>query len=389
MKKILFLAYSIDNRKFADGIQSKRLITELKKHFEVKVYGRKFIKKTNNTFNNQLILSPNLYFLEIILYKLLKFLYPIFGIDKLLWSLIAYQRIKKEDNVDFIVVTHEPYSLFFLSRKLKKQFNRPLITLLFDPLVDNNMYLTSKLSNKIKRKYEKKIIDQSDYLFVYTKILFDNFTLRYPDFKNKIKKLNFCSEEKKYISLNRNDKVTIIHAGNLAGSRNLTFLVSAITQLKHEYKFQLSDVLQIVFYGGYRPQDKLLLKSNDVADVIQLRGFLTKNELYEEERKADALLIIDSLSSNKNVFFPSKLTEYFMFDKIIFAITPAVSATREWLEKSGHLCFSEVDIQNLIDSIDKLLNNRHHFDDKFDKSLFYYFTPKNVVKDFLKNINEL
>lgn len=389
MKKVVFIAYSLNNPKLADGIQTRRFLSKLSEYYDIKIYARDFNYPINKDIKNvNYISSPKLIYLEIIIYKLLKMLYPIFGIDKLIWSIKAYKAIKKNKDVDFIISTHEPYTLYFLINRLKKKLKCRSITLLFDPLVDNNMYPTGKISFKIRQYFEFKILKQSDILFLYTKLLYNIFVRRYPTMEYKIKLLNFCSENKKLFSNNRHKKITIIHAGNLAGRRDLKFIISAIKILNQRYRNNLSNIFQFISYGGYRVKDVKMIKENNVEDLVFLKGFIEKDKLYEEEMKADILLVIDSLV-NVNVFFPSKLTEYFMFSKMIFAITPKISATREWLEGSGHLCFSDDETHALVDSLEKVIQDRHYYDDKFDDTLYKYFTPKYVTEKFFEIVSSM
>ena len=87
---------------------------------------------------------------------------------------------------------------------------------------------------------------------------------------------------------------------------------------------------------------------------------MSGSELHFFMGKADGLLLIDSLDC-EGVFFPSKLCEYFSFQRIIFAITPKSGITSDLLTEAGHLFFSDGEEELLSDSLLNILKNLQSF----------------------------
>ncbi len=77
-----------------------------------------------------------------------------------------------------------------------------------------------------------------------------------------------------------------------------------------------------------------------------------------------------------------------MFRKIIFSITPESSATRDYIIEAGHLAFAEHEINNFVNSIENLLQNRNHYYGTFNKDYYSNFLPSTIAKLFVEIINE-
>jgi hypothetical protein len=92
---------------------------------------------------------------------------------------------------------------------------------------------------------------------------------------------------------------------------------------------------------------------------------------------------------SEGVFFPSKMCEYFSFQKIIFAITPKTSATSYMLEESGHLFFSEGEEELLSNSLLSILKDSNYYNNAFDKNYYTKFLPKEISNGYMKLLKTL
>lgn len=88
MDKVLFVSYNHSKLNVADSVQNHRLITALKEYYDIEL-----IKRACSRGNDG-IWTPNLYWIDRVLYKIFPFLISIFSIDAYIWSKKAFNSIK-------------------------------------------------------------------------------------------------------------------------------------------------------------------------------------------------------------------------------------------------------------------------------------------------------
>lgn len=384
-KKLLFISYYWSLSSDPTGIQNRRIHSGLKKYYDIIVYYRDFSGDTKEQINANESFRPvksiDLSIIDKTLFKIFPFLQQIFSFDQFLWSIICYWKIVKHGvNYDLNFITFSPFPIYLVAWLLKKKYNKPLVCHFYDPLIDNRYLSQNKISLGLRRWHENLIVSVSEIVFLSNKLLLDLFVERYKKSENKCHYLPFCSDEIQVITSNQNQRLTLIHAGNLYGHRNLKFVNMGVTKLRRLYP-NLSDSFQIILYGGITKQDKQLIKKSNNDDVILYKGVISKENLYLEYSNADGLIVIDSLDFD-NVFFPSKLCEYFLFNKIILAITPEISATREYIVDSGHLVFSPNQIDGFVHSLSELMVDSKFYNSRFKKNYYTNFLPANVAEKF-------
>lgn len=396
MNKILFISYSWNLAERAGGIQSKRLCSGLKKYFDVQVLCREFNVKTEESLGCNIlkIRSLNLFFLDRLFLFVFRFLREVFSIDQYLWCYTAYRKIKKENiNFDYILTVHAPFPVRFLGFLLKKKYSKPLITFLFDPYSDNIYFRTDRFSVFLRRKIEKKIVLKSDYLIFNNDIVYDIFCERYASKIDCFFILPLCCDYNSWLELlsndtlndSQNNKRTFLHAGVIHGKRNLKGLNQIILYMK-ELDPNLSETFQVVLYGKLRQSDidEVLRCKNE--DVILIKEFLSPERLFEEMKKADALVVIDAMGED-NICFPSKICDYFLFNKPIIGITPQRSVTRNILTESGHICCDESEYKQIASVIYESFINRSNKGWMFDKNYYKRFLPENIAESLLSIIS--
>jgi hypothetical protein len=112
------------------------------------------------------------------------------------------------------------------------------------------------------------------------------------------------------------------------------------------------------------------------------------NEVLEYYKNADILLLIDNLVE-LNVFFPSKLCEYFSYQKPIIGIVPIKSTAYNHLKISNHTFVTPDNPMKLSKIIQRYMHDYDFSEQKFDKEYFRNFLPNKIASDYLKFINEL
>lgn len=353
MKKALFVSYNHNNDYVADSIQNHRLIDGLKKYVEIDVLCR--VK--NKTNSNLEIYSSNLYFIDRGLYKLFPFLISTFSIDRSIWCLITYFKIRKSlSKYSEVVFTFEPYNIWLLFILICNHLNLKVTTIIYDPYVDNIFLSKNPIGIYIRRKIEKIIVKRSHLIIANNERLYKTFQKRYPEVL--IKQLPLCGKPPFDINFQNTNKVKkrIIHAGNIYGMRRIDELNNVVTLIKQQIH-NLSTYLEIELYGKYCVGYEKVIESNN-CDVIVNKGILPANKLHEEILQADALLLLDPMDTN-NFCFPSKLCEYFQYKKPIFGIAGKQTPSYDFINKSGYICCDGKELDVLADSIISLIRNQY------------------------------
>lgn len=132
--------------------------------------------------------------------------------------------------------------------------------------------------------------------------------------------LSLYSEAQKQCS---GDKIKMVYIGHLNDVRTPRLLLKAVRILKENYP-DLSEKLEISFYGNMSAKDKVYIIDNELLDVIRVRKAVDYRTSLAIMRESDWLIHIDANLSdllNENIFFAAKLADYIGADRPIFAIT--------------------------------------------------------------------
>lgn len=379
MKKVLLISINHYNNKVADAVQNIRLFGEIGKSVDVDIVCR-VSNKSHGAFE---VYSPNLYIVDRIIYKLFPFLISIFCLDRFVWCIATYFRINKiVSKYDAIIFTYEPFTLFLLHILVRAKNVKRIVSIFYDPYVDNIFLSTNKIAVYLRRKIEYLIVNKSSVTVLNNNKTYRRFITRYPSANLELVPL--CGLAGKVNSQdNKTEKRTIIHAGNIYGKRSIDQLNEAVTQAKTMID-DLHEKLEILLYGtvcvGY---DRVLSMSNN--DIIKFCGCLSQDDLREKMKTADALLLIDPLDEN-NYCFPSKLCEYFQYDKIIIGIAGLNTPSYDALKESGHIVSDSNDISKISDAIVSIANNKKSISSKIDKSYSIRFDIPKVAEAYLRII---
>ena len=374
------------------GIQNGRFYRGLRNDYRINLYYRDFSGKKEIIHDGENFLIPvkslNLKLVDFILARIFPSLIQIMSFDELLWSILCFVRIiKNRTKFDLVYVTFNPFPVFFTVFLLKRRYNKKTISHFHDPLLDNIYVRKSSFGLPLRKLIERQIVKHSDIILTTNKLLLDRLKQRYFSEKVIFGVVPLCTDLdlKLEASNGLNKKITLVHAGNLYGLRNIHLLNEVVLILSRRYA-NLSDVFQVEMYGSVADSDKKLVEESGIQDIVLFLGTLNKEELYPKLSSADALLVIDALES-ENLFFPSKLCEYLILEKIIFAITPLISVTRDHLLRSGHLAFGSTEISIFVESLSKIIENRCFYENSFDSKYYKSFLPSVAATEFKKLID--
>jgi hypothetical protein len=384
-KKIIFLSYYYEEG-FASGIQNSRFVESLVgADLEVLVV-YKFSNK-NNIANSIQIQSPKFKALNSLFYKLFPKTAGILSIDEFFWILKVILHLRKIANTyNVIHVVSYPFCIQFIGLYFKKFKKKKWVIQLLDPILDNNYINTNNVGNFLLKHIEKIFVGSADLVILNNRRIQNILKLRYPDLKSKICMLPLLTDPRIKTNQSLFKKATLIHSGSLYGLRNIDFIVNSLCLIKDRILEEKN--VEILFIGNCPSYEIKKVIDNGLSEIIIFIPYMPLLNLYEYLSKSDGLILIDSLSV-EGFFTPSKLCEYFSFQKIIFAITPKESVVTDILEGTNHLCFNNGDEVLFSESILRIIEDRSKFANSFDKNIYKEYLPEKIARDYKSMINSV
>lgn len=386
MKKSLNIYYCWDEIGNPNSSQNRRQYSILKDMFDTRVIYRQF---SNSKYgeNFSAIKSPNFLIIDRVFLKIVQSLKLIWSFNILFWGYKAYRNIIKQGNrYDIILLTGTPYMLFPIAKKIAQRFGAKLVVQMYDPLGMNN-YVGG--SPKLRNRFEKEMIEEADLVIIHSKLMYHLMCERYFLQISKLKFVPFSSDtdirNTSQVSKVKDQSIIIVHAGSLQNNRNIDLLIEALGKLSEEMRSQFT--IQLIGYVSDPIKEQI--KSTGFERCFEFVSFIGKEELYDYYVKADILLAIDSFKDNMNIFFPSKICEYFSLKKTIFLITPKISETRRLFEDAPELCFGENESDKLKDALENVVYNRSIYEDKLDYTQAEQFLPEKTGAQIAELIDNL
>ncbi len=394
----LFILYHFLNPTEASAIQNTRFINKLMNE-SVKI---QIITKGDFDIDKSEIYVLKGFPIKILNKILLKIFPDIINlpdIERFFWS----RRIRKFcdktidfNQFDFVHTTSSPYSVHLVGNYLKKKYKIKWIAQFYDPWVDNN-YRNFKCNylRKLDSKYERIVAENADLIIHSNSIIEQKWIARYGnEIQKKIRILPFSTEEQinsteiqhhQTKTQKKNYPITIVHAGGLFAERSINPLIEALKILNIELS-NLKELIQVNLIGSIAKKEIDLIRNSSVSDCFKIYGQKSFSLVMQEYRDADYLLLVEGLFK-ENVFFPSKLCEYFSLQKPIIGITPKNGVSYELLKASGHFVISsDDDIRILADYVKIITLKKHTL--VYDMEFYKKFLPEKTVELYKAYLSE-
>lgn len=250
-----------------------------------------------------------------------------------------------------------PFSSALMALNLSEYFRVPWIMHLSDPWA-NNPFLKKSIAIRNKHsELETKCIERANVVTLTSKKTIEFYKKKYPQYENKFQFLpNVFDDE------NLNDELKdfqqpmkFVFTGRLYGARSLHRLLDAIEEAARTNS-RLERQTEFIFAGFFDQSNVQRIESSTLSNLRYL-GALSLDKAIELQKSAAVLLSIDSLEDEPMVdlFFPSKLLDYFMAKRPIIAITRVGSTSYELVEGKFGKCFSPENLSTLPQHINRLV----------------------------------
>ena len=310
----------------------------------------------------------------------------------------------EKNNYDSIFSFSVPNYTHIAAYEIKKKYKDKIkwFASFSDP-ISNNLYIEEFKKGKFKTKilyyllkmvsyrdeYQNKSLEYSDYLIFISDALKNHYINGNKEYNKKsiIYPITYVKEWPNYqklteVSKNKDDlkdnKIVFAHFGNIYGLRKIDKFLEALNELIKEKKIDPKKI-EIHQYGDVDKNQINLFKD---SEVLFVHDRIDYDKCIELMKKSDVLLIFDTIVDENEIqpFLPSKITDYLLTNKPIFAVTTKNSPLYDIINKK-HICAS-YNIENIKECLLKQINNIDNVSNdikKYDND----YVSKRVFKDLL------
>ena len=233
------------------------------------------------------------------------------------------------------------------------------------------------------RKEFEKCIEYSDKLYAVSEEMCELYEQRF----NKpvevlYKGCDLSTEPKGFL----NEPIKIVYAGNLYYGRDDTLaeLAKALEKIN-----STKTVAKLEIYTGATITSEIERKLNIVGSS-EIMGSRPYNEIKEIMKNADIVLHVESFEEKQKELvkysFSTKIIDCLQSGNVVLGIGPSNIASIEYLKKIDG-AFVIDDMDNIFDSISKILNEKNYIKRKCKKGLVNFAKENHeltVVREKLK-----
>ncbi len=123
----------------------------------------------------------------------------------------------------------------------------------------------------------------------------------------------------------------LVHTGNLTNLRVSDAFLRAIRDAHNQIPDKFKGLICV---GHVSPQFINIIKELKMEKIVILKGFKSQEEASSIANNASAVVVIEA-EMEFSPFLPSKFADYAIFQRPILAITPQISAVRDYLDQFG------------------------------------------------------
>ena len=316
--------------------------------------------------------------------------------DEMKWSTnpqmvaAAARSIRKNGGYDFIVTMSFPLSCHLAGYALKRRFGIPWMALFYDPWTDNT-HRPSMTRQQVRRdrRWERAVAEEADAVVHTNETMERIWAERYG--KSSVYTLPFCytkemMDHPESLPQRGDGSVSILYSGLRNQQRNISDLVRAVSELKKE-DYPCLKKMKINVVGPPFDPDRELVRALGVEDSFNFAGNQSKEQLPAFFRMADLFVVVDGVQQ-QNVFFPSKLMDYFYYRRPILGITPPEGCTASLLRDSGNCSIPNGDIHALTGFLKRILEEGCGIL-PFNADYYRRFSPEVISGDFMQIVHSI
>lgn len=260
------------------------------------------------------------------------------------WRKVIRRLVNKPDA---IYSRSNPISSAFMAMKLSLYYRCPWILHLSDPWAISPL---REIPPRLLANYlqaENMMLNKAEAITFTTVPTLELYAQKYPQYSYKFSVLPnvYDPDDVHEISLPFNDKFRVVYAGGLTGKRNVFFLKEVLEIVSRERPAVLKKI-EFVFAGDMDRTNRQFFESP--IECIKHIGQMPYDAVKKLCLSAQVLLVVDNPTEKEGaIFFPSKILDYFLTRRKIWAVTPLHSVTRDILEQYNHNAFEHNQVEGM------------------------------------------
>ena len=280
-----------------------------------------------------------------------------------MWMKRARPRALKLINAEkpcALITFAQPWADHLIGLSLKKRYPAlPWVAHFSDPWVDSPYIAKIELEvRNIWQEQERAVIEYADAVVFVNAPTADLVMKKYPaKWRSKAHVVPHGYDPKLrnavVAPMQETSRTRLVYTGTMfPGLRDPLKILEAIVCLKRMLPPERMPITEFVGMGvtPYRKQAEDL-GIGDLTRFDERVGYL---EALRIASRADVLLMIDTNMEN-SVFLPSKIADYLMLGKPIFALTPRNAASVDALKPLGHVCVDSNDPETIASHLVDML----------------------------------
>ncbi|MDX2171937.1 MAG: glycosyltransferase [Bacteroidota bacterium] len=349
------------------------------------------------TSNNQNVLDKIQYRFWLIILKIIN--RGNFYDRSFFWKNQIKRKVKQyvySKNIDTVIVTAGPFILSYYVTRLKRTLPHVKFIVDFRDLWTSDSEITSfsALSEdrvKFERKFEKRTIDQADYIFTVGEKMSDYFkdlsvNKKILTIPNGYDEDDFSDVEISDHAKSLNDEIRLVFAGTLYINLNYILIpfFEAIIKVKENFP-ELYERIRFQFYGTFPVSYKELIKRYNIDDRFTINESISLKEIYSKIKNSTACLLF--LNDVYNFALSTKFCEYVSQNKKIIVVSNnGPTANFITSNKLGYWISPKNSYKDFLECLKTLSNSVHEKEtSQFDISVY---SVENIVKNVIDVINK-
>lgn len=282
---------------------------------------------------------------------------------------------------DIIYSRSFPISSAVMAYRLSTYFDVPWILHMSDPWTISPVH-SIQGAKQWNEEMEEMCFRRANVISFTSLMTIKLYAEKYPEFKSKMAFYPNVYDEKdaKINSWIKGKKIRIVYTGGLVGDRTPLAFIKAMSKL-NETRAEVARDFEVIFAGALDRKNTAYFEGEH-AGITHL-GNLPYSEAIELQNTADILLLIDLHFEDVNeaMFFPSKLLDYMLAKRRVFAITDANSTTWQ-VVNDGLLgdCVQHYDVDRIVNLLVNAWN-------AWNANIAEYFEFKEVNPEYSAQFN--
>lgn len=305
------------------------------------------------------------------------------------WIRVSKDLISKPD----IIYTRSfPLSSALMGLKLKEYYRVPWIMHLSDPWADAPWSSKRPSIYKKNKKMERICFDRADKICFTTEKTLEYYSKIYSQHLSKFEIFPNVYDSEDMIFNEQplsSNVLRIVYTGGIAGNRGPILIINVIEQLRKR-GFDVDGNIELLLAGEIDRRNKAILMENNYP-YIKYLGHKTYEDAKHLQRSAHLLLILEEPLEDvsKAMFFPSKILDYLLAQRKMFAITTPRSQVDNIFSNNGWNSFDYKQLDETADFIVDCFNNLHNPKYFIQNQLPIYFDAKQNAErlvNLMKNL---